>query len=116
MEFLNSMFGPEDDPMKHASTLRAAWDEGDKAAAEFVNKLRGMAKKYLDKDMPMEGSILIFVAVLRAMGAIKQTVSSNHLQKNGVVRQTWDMLERVLTGDNPDQAIAQMLKDMGRED
>jgi mannose/cellobiose epimerase-like protein (N-acyl-D-glucosamine 2-epimerase family) len=111
MEFLRGLMEGEDGG--RASILSEAFHKGEEAAREYGKRLIELADQYNDAGHSQAATVLFFVGVLRAVGIAKQAVY-NSVEKHGEtgnpVKQTWDILEEVLTSRNVDEAIAKVLK------
>jgi hypothetical protein len=112
MEFLSGMFEGDG----NAGDLHEAFMQGEKAARDFVGSLIKLSKPWLDKGKPMEGSVLMFVGVLRAAGLIKSGVYQSIRQhgEQSPVKKTWDVLEQALTAENVDKAMGEILRNAAR--
>lgn len=109
MEFFDSLFsgGPE-----NAGDIHEAFMQGQKEAHDIARRLIDLAKPYVDKGQPMEGSVMIFTAILRAVGLIKAGVYKSVEQhgEGSPVKKTWDILEEALTAKDVDAAMGDILR------
>lgn len=85
-------------------------DEGQ----QFARRMIELARPYMNKGQNKEGTVLMFAAVLRAVGMIK--VGVNHISKahgqDNPVKKVWDILENVLTAEDIEKAIMDSIRQM----
>lgn len=95
---------------RDASTLIAAFEKGEVEAHKFMQRLVELGKPMVAEGNSMEASVLMFVAILRAVGTAKSAVDASVKMhgESSPVKKMWDLLGPVLTCGSEEEALAML--------
>lgn len=120
MDWMRSVIGndgkgkakPKEAPPTRDS-LSEAFDAAMEEAQKFLKALIDRGQRYIDRNQPIEATILIFAAVLCAAGKAKVAVH-NANKKSGVesnaINDTWNAIEACMFAKDEEEAKEAMAK------